>query len=75
LLLFSCIGTTPPAPGAMLDNHNTYRFAYRIRIENRSQEHVQLLGRFWNIQELPVEQDGERPEPMVVHAPVTGAGT
>jgi uncharacterized protein affecting Mg2+/Co2+ transport len=59
-----------------------YRFSYRIRIENRSpNKHVQLLGRFWSIQEL-VERDEEdvkegmaKKAPMVVQAPITGAGT
>jgi uncharacterized protein affecting Mg2+/Co2+ transport len=74
---FSCIGTTPSAPGALDDTR--YRYCYRIRIENRSDRHVQLLGRFWSIQKL-VENNAEdgtnyQPEPMVVQAPITGAGT
>jgi hypothetical protein len=85
ILYYSCIGTAAQAPGAlpptanqgMLDNK--CRFCYRIRIENRSEQHVQLLGRYWSIQELVEDPESEtgydQPEPMVVNAPVTGAGT
>jgi uncharacterized protein affecting Mg2+/Co2+ transport len=54
-----------------------FRFAYRVRVENLSDQHVQLLGRYWHIQET--KEDGEEPDmersPVVVDAPVTGAGT
>jgi uncharacterized protein affecting Mg2+/Co2+ transport len=47
----------------------------RIRVENLSNEHVQLLGRNWHIQETTEdgEDDDSRP-PVVVDAPFTGAG-
>jgi uncharacterized protein affecting Mg2+/Co2+ transport len=48
-------------------------FAYRVRVENMSDQHVQLLGRYWHIQET--NEDGEEREPVIVDAPVTGAGT
>jgi uncharacterized protein affecting Mg2+/Co2+ transport len=53
-----------------------YRFAYRIRVENVSDQHVQLLGRYWLMQETSgdAEPDATRP-PVIVDAPVTGAGT
>jgi uncharacterized protein affecting Mg2+/Co2+ transport len=54
-----------------------FRFAYRVRVENLSDQHVQLLGRYWHIQET--NEDGHEPDmeraPVVVDAPVTGAGT
>jgi uncharacterized protein affecting Mg2+/Co2+ transport len=52
-----------------------YRFAYRIRVENVSDQHVQLLGRYWHIQDATDdgEPDDSR-EPVILNAPVTGAG-
>ena len=61
-----------------------YRFSYRIRIENTSDEHIQLLGRFWNIQEYDDTNDNDEREgnkttgvaskdPIIVNAPFTGA--
>lgn len=54
------------------------RFAYRIRIENStdSPTAVQLLGRYWHIQDL--NHDGsvdETKPPVIVDSPTTGAGT
>ena len=63
-----------------------YRFAYRVRVENVGEQHVQLLGRFWYIQELnpttsPSKKSSQSPSiqpertstpPIVVDAPVTG---
>ena len=76
----SCLGRTLSAPGMIADDNDdddiNCRFSYRIRIENRSSRHVQLIGRFWSIQELNDNENGnDPPEPMVVHAPYTGAGT
>lgn len=64
--------------GSSLDSK--YRFAYRIRIENISSpeqpRYIQLLGRYWHIQEIDAngEPDLDHP-PVIVDAPVTGAGT
>ena len=83
--MVSCVGKTvpssslPPAavPGAL---ESKYRFAYRIRIENTSTneqpQYVQLLGRYWHIQETDEndEPDLDHP-PVIVDAPVTGVGT
>lgn len=54
---------------------NKHRFTYRIRVENLSDQCVQLLGRYWHIQEVPDagEPDATN-EPVVVDAPYTGAG-
>ena len=52
-----------------------YRFAYRIRVENVSDQAVQLLGRYWCIEELT--QDGKEDdskEKVIVDSPTTGAG-
>jgi hypothetical protein len=69
-----CIGTTTTSAAAMLDTK--YTFCYRVRVENVSNEHVQLLGRYWNIQEMDQgEQEPYSRPPMVVNAPTTGAGT
>ena len=77
-----CIGVSSPAsmmpPSADTSMFETkYRFAYRIRVENVSNdEHVQLLGRYWHIQDTDESgaPDTSR-EPVEVNAPVTGAGT
>ena len=53
------------------------RFNYRIRIENLSdQETVQVLGRYWHIQELESREgeDEEVGDPIIVDAPNSGAG-
>jgi ApaG protein len=68
-----CIGTSdptshfPPAalPGGLQSKH---RFAYRMRIENLSDQHVQLVGRYFHISEEEGEED-----PVMVDAPSTGA--
>lgn len=68
-----CIGTSdptshfPPAasPSGLQSKH---RFAYRMRIENLSENYVQLLGRYWHISEEAGNDD-----PVVVDAPGTGA--
>lgn len=68
-----CIGTSNPiahfppaaAPSEMQPKH---RFAYRIRIENLSDQHVQLIGRYWYIE----ESEDDSNEPVVVDAPTTG---
>ena len=53
-----------------------FRFAYRIRVENVSDESVQLLGRYWCIQELTVDGSvDDSKEGVVVDSPATGAGT
>lgn len=65
----------PRSPGDL-----KYRFNYRIRIENLSdQEAFQLLGRYWHIEELePPKHSDEEPvpvgDPIVVDAPNSGAG-
>ena len=55
----------------------------RIRVENLSDRHVQLLGRYWHIQETDEsgvkdkddddDQSDSRP-PIIVDQPTTGAG-
>ena len=52
-----------------------YRFAYRICVENiSSTETVQLLGRYWHIEEnTPCDGSGNSSEPIEVEAPYTGA--
>lgn len=51
-----------------------FRFAYRIRIENQSDESVQLLGRYWHIEELTQDGDVDDSEPPIrVNSPETGA--
>ena len=56
-----------------------HRFNYRMRIENLSdQETVQLLGRYWQIQDLSIPSEGgeavEVGDPIIVDAPNSGAG-
>eukprot|EP00980_Cylindrotheca_fusiformis_P026455 scaffold16189_cov125-Cylindrotheca_fusiformis.AAC.11 len=68
-----CIGTSDPTshfpPAAFSTGlQSKHRFAYRIRIENLSDQYVQLLGRHWHISE---EEGGN--DPVVVDAPGTGA--
>lgn len=54
---------------------NKFRFAYRIRVENVSDQCVQLLGRYWRIQELtPEGEEDDSKETVVVDSPATGAG-
>ena len=74
---------TSPAAIALLDPNqkNRYSFGYRIRIENlTTNQHVQLLGRHWHIQEIGPDEEGEdfkseySTPPIVVDAPTTGAG-
>lgn len=74
-----CIGTSsavggvlvPPQHPASAILQSKYRFAYRIRIENLSENNVQLLGRYWRIQEYDASAMEE--EPVIVDAPITGA--
>lgn len=76
-----CIGTSSPTshfpPAVSPSLEIKHRFAYRIRIENLSDEdHVQLLGRYWCIEEEEEEGGSEQSvEPVIVDAPRTGAGT
>lgn len=78
-----CIGTTSPtvvsslAPAEMAAILEIkYRFAYRIRVENVSEDSVQLLGRYWCIKELTADgKDDDSKEEVVVDSPATGAGT
>lgn len=68
------IGRSHMGPRRTADVKN--RFNYRMRIENLSdQESVQLLGRYWHIQELEAEGKGgkEVGEPIIVDAPNSGA--
>ena len=53
-----------------------YKFSYRIRIENLSdQDAIQLLGRHWRIQELDdATGTTEVGDSTVVAAPTSGAG-
>ena len=49
---------------------------HRIRVENLSDQHIQLLGRYWHIQETDDNDVGgsySRP-PIIVDQPNTGAG-
>lgn len=48
-------------------SHDKHRFSYRIRIENVSASHFQLMGRSWIIQE------DRHVEPIRVHDPMGGA--
>lgn len=89
-----CIGTTAPAATTMppsvttqmlADSTPKYRFAYRIRVENISDDQtIQLLGRYWYISEEPVmklgmeafdddDDDDGTPPPIIVDSPKTGA--
>lgn len=79
-ILLSCIGSTSPtavssvAPIEMSIFEQKYRFAYRIRVENVSKESVQLLGRYWCIEELAENgQEDDTKEKVVVDSPATGA--
>ena len=54
---------------------NKFRFAYRIRVENVSDQNVQLLGRYWRIRELTADgEEDDSKEDVVVNSPATGAG-
>ena len=71
------IGSSHMGPRKTAEIKN--RFNYRIRIENLSdQETVQLLGRYWQIQELESTSEGEEDikvgDPIIVDAPNSGAG-
>jgi uncharacterized protein affecting Mg2+/Co2+ transport len=84
-----CIGTAFPAPTTMPPSVTTpqiladaspkYRFAYRIRVENVSDDQtIQLLGRYWHIAEEPIVFPGmeggpEAHPPIIVDSPKTGA--
>ncbi|KAG7336917.1 ApaG domain containing protein [Nitzschia inconspicua] len=87
-----CIGITSPAPTTippppvtaqfLADSTPKYRFAYRIRVENVSDDRtIQLLGRYWHISEEPVvppgiscpKENGETSHPIIVDSPRTGA--
>ena len=91
-----CIGTSMPAPAnippsvttpqILADASPKYRFAYRIRVENVSDDKtIQLIGRYWHISEETVagrsivgleEEDEdalEPPPPIEVDSPATGA--
>ena len=79
-ILLTSFAATPAAVGGVLvpPQHpasailqSKYRFAYRIRIENLSENNVQLLGRYWRIQEHDASEMEE--EPVIVDAPITGA--
>lgn len=71
-----CIGRATKSPMAAMKGEINNRFAYRIRVENTGLgeegmggKPIQLLGRFWSI-----EEEGEdASEPVVVKAPTTGA--
>mmetsp|Transcript_9356 Transcript_9356/g.10676 ORF Transcript_9356/g.10676 Transcript_9356/m.10676 type:complete len:316 (-) Transcript_9356:282-1229(-) len=67
----SCIGK---AASATSQQETKNRFAYRIRVENSSNNDktVQLLGRSWVI--LEENKDGtNQTDPVIVNAPTTGA--
>jgi uncharacterized protein affecting Mg2+/Co2+ transport len=68
------VSSLPPAEMvAILDNK--FRFAYRIRVENVSDQTVQLLGRYWCIKELTDDdKEDDSKETVVVDSPATGAG-
>lgn len=52
-----------------------FRFAYRIRVENVSDQAVQLLGRYWCIEELTEDgKEDDSKEKVKVDSPATGAG-
>lgn len=71
--------TTPTAVSALSPNNpieQKVRFAYRIRVENNSNGPVQLLGRYWVIEELDDTGAVDKLKgPVVVDSPTTGAGT
>jgi uncharacterized protein affecting Mg2+/Co2+ transport len=51
-----------------------FRFAYRIRVENVSDQSIQLLGRYWCVKELTADgREDDTKERIVVDAPATGA--
>jgi uncharacterized protein affecting Mg2+/Co2+ transport len=78
------LSTMPPAivtPRILADSSPKYRFAYRIRVENVSDDQtVQVLGRYWHIAEEPVMlpsmegsiSDEETFPPIVIDSPKTG---
>jgi ApaG protein len=80
-----CIGMTAPTPTTIPPSVTTpqiladatpkYRFAYRIRVENVSDDQtVQLMGRYWHIAEESNDDDfSSLPPPIEVDSPVTGA--
>jgi ApaG protein len=62
-----------PGTGSPPNFEDKHRFAYRIRIENISEEeHIQLLGRYWYIQEGEDDGSEETDDPVIVDAPKTG---
>jgi uncharacterized protein affecting Mg2+/Co2+ transport len=72
----------PPSvitPQILADSTPKYRFAYRIRVENVSDDQtIQLMGRYWHISEEPPAMtssisDIDPPPPIVVDSPSTGA--
>jgi ApaG protein len=80
-----CIGRTAPVPITMppsiitprilADSSPKYRFAYRIRVENISDDQtVVLLGRYWHISEEQDDSihDVETNPPIVIDSPKTG---
>lgn len=78
-----CIGSTSPTVVSSLSPaemtailENKFRFTYRIRVENVSDKSVQLLGRYWCIEELTEDgKEDDSKEKAVVDSPTTGAGT
>ena len=81
-MLDRCIGTsTAGHHGLTTDSVVKHRFAYKIRVENFSEDSesvVQLLGRTWIIQEDPSEDGNnisknESDRTVYVKAPTTGA--
>lgn len=70
-----CVGRSASAPRNAAAVTFKYRFVYRIRMENTTQDqHLQLLGRSWVIQEGD-ESDNplDKTNSIRVHAPHTGA--
>lgn len=74
----------PTTTPQMMVASTKYRFAYRVRVENISQDQtVQLVGRYWHISEeeeqghVAAEMAGNAPPPestpIEVNAPYTGA--
>ena len=78
--LVRCIGSTSPTAVSSVPPTQTslferkFRFAYRIRVENVSNQNVQLLGRYWCIEELTAGgKEDDTKERVVVDSPATGA--